>query len=110
MSVRLLLTSRSSGCLSNPLSKFLFLASLSSKINTFLAFKVLSIPHFVIVQLSLMGRRLSVYLFLGLCDFSFALVLIFGFLCSVEYTVSYVYHAMFAYFDRDNVALKGLAK
>lgn len=29
---------------------------------------------------------------------------------SVEYNVSYVYHALFAYFDRDNVALKGLAK
>jgi hypothetical protein len=29
---------------------------------------------------------------------------------SVEYTASYVYHAMFAYFDRDNIALKGLAK
>ncbi|KAL3717007.1 hypothetical protein ACJRO7_008567 [Eucalyptus globulus] len=29
---------------------------------------------------------------------------------NVEYTVSYVYHAMYAYFDRDNVALKGLAK
>ncbi|KAE8661676.1 Ferritin-2 [Hibiscus syriacus] len=29
---------------------------------------------------------------------------------SVEYNVSYVYHAMFAYFDKDNVALKGLAK
>ena len=29
---------------------------------------------------------------------------------SVEYNVSYVYHAMFAYFDRDNIALKGLAK
>ncbi len=29
---------------------------------------------------------------------------------SVEYNVSYVYHAMFAYFDRDNVAMKGLAK
>ncbi|TKY47576.1 Ferritin-3 [Spatholobus suberectus] len=28
----------------------------------------------------------------------------------VEYNVSYVYHAMFAYFDRDNVALKGLAE
>lgn len=28
---------------------------------------------------------------------------------SVEYNVSYVYHAMYAYFDRDNVALKGLA-
>ncbi|KAJ7959603.1 Ferritin [Quillaja saponaria] len=28
---------------------------------------------------------------------------------NVEYNVSYVYHAMFAYFDRDNVALKGLA-
>ncbi|KAG5533552.1 hypothetical protein RHGRI_027664 [Rhododendron griersonianum] len=28
----------------------------------------------------------------------------------VEYNVSYVYHAMFAYFDRDNVALKGLAR
>ncbi|CAN0909808.1 Ferritin-3, chloroplastic [Linum grandiflorum] len=29
---------------------------------------------------------------------------------NVEYNVSYVYHAMHAYFDRDNVALKGLAK
>ncbi|KAG5111354.1 hypothetical protein JHK82_040577 [Glycine max] len=29
---------------------------------------------------------------------------------NVEYSVSYVYHAMYAYFDRDNVALKGLAK
>jgi len=29
---------------------------------------------------------------------------------NVEYNVSYVYHAMFAYFDRDNVALKGIAK
>ncbi|XP_039010054.1 ferritin-2, chloroplastic-like isoform X2 [Hibiscus syriacus] len=29
---------------------------------------------------------------------------------NVEYNVSYVYHAMFAYFNRDNVALKGLAK
>ncbi|KAL5163835.1 Ferritin-3, chloroplastic [Glycine soja] len=28
---------------------------------------------------------------------------------SVEYNVSYVYHVIFAYFDRDNVALKGLA-
>jgi len=30
--------------------------------------------------------------------------------CSVEYNVSYVYHALFAYFDRDNVALPGLAQ
>ncbi|KAJ0960065.1 hypothetical protein J5N97_000180 [Dioscorea zingiberensis] len=29
---------------------------------------------------------------------------------NVEYNVSYVYHAMYAYFDRDNVALRGLAK
>ncbi|KAG0450257.1 hypothetical protein HPP92_026975 [Vanilla planifolia] len=29
---------------------------------------------------------------------------------NVEYNVSYVYHAMFAYFDRDNVALRGIAK
>lgn len=29
---------------------------------------------------------------------------------NVEYNVSYVYHSMYAYFDRDNVALKGLAK
>ncbi|KAK1365062.1 Ferritin-2, chloroplastic [Heracleum sosnowskyi] len=29
---------------------------------------------------------------------------------NVEYNLSYVYHAMFAYFDRDNVALKGLAR
>lgn len=32
------------------------------------------------------------------------------FIHSVEYNVSYVYHSMYAYFDRDNVALKGLAK
>lgn len=29
--------------------------------------------------------------------------------CSIEYNMSYVYHAMSAYFDRDNVALPGLA-
>ncbi|XP_059668059.1 ferritin-3, chloroplastic-like [Cornus florida] len=29
---------------------------------------------------------------------------------NVEYNVSYVYHSLYAYFDRDNVALKGLAK
>ncbi|KAK2647427.1 hypothetical protein Ddye_014916 [Dipteronia dyeriana] len=29
---------------------------------------------------------------------------------NVEYNASYVYHSLFAYFDRDNVALKGLAK
>ncbi|OMP10836.1 Ferritin [Corchorus olitorius] len=29
---------------------------------------------------------------------------------NVEYTVSYVYHSLCACFDRDNVALKGLAK
>ncbi|OMO93205.1 Ferritin [Corchorus olitorius] len=29
---------------------------------------------------------------------------------NVEYNVSYVYHSLCAYFDRDNVALKGLAK
>ncbi|KAI8564292.1 hypothetical protein RHMOL_Rhmol03G0169700 [Rhododendron molle] len=29
---------------------------------------------------------------------------------NVEYNVSYVYHAMYAYFDRDNIAHKGLAK
>lgn len=29
---------------------------------------------------------------------------------NVEYNVSYVYHAMYAYFDRDNIALQGLAK
>ncbi|XP_073016243.1 ferritin, chloroplastic-like [Primulina eburnea] len=29
---------------------------------------------------------------------------------NVEYSVSYVYHSLYAYFDRDNVALKGLAK
>ncbi|KAJ6871461.1 ferritin [Populus alba x Populus x berolinensis] len=29
---------------------------------------------------------------------------------NVEYSASYVYHAMFAYFDRDNIALKGLSK
>ncbi len=28
---------------------------------------------------------------------------------SIEYNVSYVYHALWAYFDRDNVALPGLA-
>lgn len=34
----------------------------------------------------------------------------FNLCISVEYNVSYVYHAMYAYFDRDNVALKGFAK
>lgn len=29
---------------------------------------------------------------------------------NVEYNASYVYHSLFAYFDRDNIALKGLAK
>lgn len=29
---------------------------------------------------------------------------------NVEYNVSYVYHSMYAYFDRDYVSLKGLAK
>lgn len=29
--------------------------------------------------------------------------------CSIEYNVSYLYHALWAYFDRDNVALPGLA-
>ncbi|KAJ7961176.1 Ferritin [Quillaja saponaria] len=29
---------------------------------------------------------------------------------NVEYNVSYVYHALYAYFDRDNIALKGHAK
>ncbi|XP_044473420.1 ferritin-3, chloroplastic-like [Mangifera indica] len=29
---------------------------------------------------------------------------------NVEYNVSYAYHAMYAYFDRDNIALRGLAK
>ncbi|KAF5470393.1 hypothetical protein F2P56_010910 [Juglans regia] len=29
---------------------------------------------------------------------------------NVEYNVSYVYHAIYTYFDRDNVALKGFAK
>eukprot|EP00197_Chlamydomonas_leiostraca_P003851 CAMPEP_0202865960 /NCGR_PEP_ID=MMETSP1391-20130828/6787_1 /ASSEMBLY_ACC=CAM_ASM_000867 /TAXON_ID=1034604 /ORGANISM="Chlamydomonas leiostraca, Strain SAG 11-49" /LENGTH=248 /DNA_ID=CAMNT_0049545851 /DNA_START=24 /DNA_END=770 /DNA_ORIENTATION=- len=29
---------------------------------------------------------------------------------NIEYNVSYIYHAMYAYFDRDNVGLTGLAK
>ncbi|URD80904.1 hypothetical protein MUK42_04723 [Musa troglodytarum] len=29
---------------------------------------------------------------------------------NVEYTNSYIYHALFAYFDRDNVALQGFAR
>lgn len=37
-------------------------------------------------------------------------VIDFSICFSVEYCVSYVYHALYAYFDRDNVALKGLAK
>lgn len=28
----------------------------------------------------------------------------------MEYNVSYIYHSLYAYFDRDNVALPGLAK
>ncbi len=30
--------------------------------------------------------------------------------CSIEYNISYVYHSLHAYFDRDNVGLPGLAK
>ncbi|XWS67288.1 hypothetical protein CRYUN_Cryun05aG0274700 [Craigia yunnanensis] len=29
---------------------------------------------------------------------------------NVEYNVSYVYHSLYAYFDRDNISLEGLAK
>ncbi|KAG1660519.1 hypothetical protein FOA52_004213 [Chlamydomonas sp. UWO 241] len=29
---------------------------------------------------------------------------------NIEYNVSYIYHALYAYFDRDNVALPGMAK
>ena len=29
---------------------------------------------------------------------------------NVEFTASYAYHALFAYFDRDTVALKGFAQ
>ncbi|CAI0424148.1 unnamed protein product [Linum tenue] len=29
---------------------------------------------------------------------------------NVEYNASYIYHSLYAYFDRDNVALKGFAK
>ncbi|KAJ9506170.1 hypothetical protein QJQ45_016505 [Haematococcus lacustris] len=29
---------------------------------------------------------------------------------NIEYAVSYVYHALYSYFDRDNVALRGFAK
>ena len=31
-------------------------------------------------------------------------------LCSIEYSASYFYHTLFAYFDRDNVGLPGFAK
>ncbi|KAG2391175.1 hypothetical protein LR48_Vigan07g057400 [Vigna angularis] len=44
--------------------------------------------------------------FISLCHY-IVLIVVYG--CSVEYNVSYVYHALFAYFDRDNVALRGLA-
>ena len=37
-------------------------------------------------------------------------VCLFVCLCSVELTVSYLYHAISAYFDRDNVGLPGFAK
>jgi len=43
-------------------------------------------------------------------NYSFSHIVCVPLSCSVEYNVSYVYHAMFAYFDRDNIALKGLAK
>lgn len=29
---------------------------------------------------------------------------------NVEYSVSYIYHALYSYFDRDNIALPGFAK
>ena len=28
----------------------------------------------------------------------------------MEYTISYLYHALYAYFDRDNIAFPGLAE
>ncbi len=33
-----------------------------------------------------------------------------SFLCSIEMNMSYIYHAIYNYFSRDNVALPGLAK
>jgi len=29
---------------------------------------------------------------------------------NIEYNISYVYHSMYAYFDRDDVALRGFAQ
>ncbi len=46
------------------------------------------------------------------CDKSALLIQVYSHTalwCSIEYNMSYVYHAMSAYFDRDNVALPGLA-
>ena len=45
-----------------------------------------------------------------LCQSSKMFTVLTGLLfCSIEYNMSYVYHAMSAYFDRDNVALPGMA-
>jgi len=60
----------------------------------------------------LVGGLIWLLFMVGSCRFRpFGLDALF-FVCrfSVEYNVSYVYHSMYAYFDRDNVALKGLAK
>lgn len=47
---------------------------------------------------------------LARCDFAEACEAAINQQINIEYTISYLYHGMFAYFDRDNVALPGLAE
>ena len=46
----------------------------------------------------------------SLCDICLCLLAHLTFLCSIEMNMSYIYHAIYNYFSRDNVALPGLAK
>lgn len=64
-------------------------------------------PNFVIISSFFSSLFFSGFHF---SNDSFSHIVCVPLSCSVEYNVSYVYHAMFAYFDRDNIALKGLAK
>lgn len=66
-----------------------------------------SIPDYSELVEVLLGFFYYIKYTIKLC---LCLYYVFALSISVEYSVSYIYHAMYAYFDRDNVALRGLAK
>jgi hypothetical protein len=53
---------------------------------------------------------LQIHAYLALKTFLFRWLQALNDQINVEYTASYAYHSLFAYFDRDTVALKGFAK